>query len=185
MNKLLKRSSSVLALATIALAGQASLAQTTTSTATTVTESTSTAPSVTTTTSGTVPFVMVQEGGTPSIIQAEVSVKPVPYVTRAGRLTAITVYTPDDLITRRDDLLARIAVMESRGQLTSTQASALIARVNSIDAARPVPVRKDSTAYYKQVKSLYKAFDKVANDIRDMSGHGDRQVAGTYSYIVF
>lgn len=184
------------ALALGIFAGQAALAQVT------VTETT-TAPAVTTTTttlhvSGPLtqsvpvtlaaeqkPFVVIDSKGCPTVLNSKVSINPIPYVTTVGCLQAITLFTPDDLITRRDDLLAKIAMMQCRGQLSAGAAGELIARVHAIDSLRPRPVQKDSTAYYKLVKRLYKDFDNVANDIRDMTDVPEKQIAGTYSYITF
>lgn len=194
------------------LAGQNALAQTTavteiTPAKTTVTETapgqvtvTSTPATATTTlmTSGpitqsvpvtlapaTKPFVVIDNKGCPAVLGAKVAVDPIGYVTTVGCLSGATVFTPDDLITRRDDLLAKVAIMQCRGQLSASAASELIARVHAIDCNRVRPVAPDSTAYYREVKRLYKQFDEVANDIRDISDVPEKQVAGTYSYMTF
>lgn len=149
---------------------------------------------VRTTTIGTEPaFVQIDLQGRPTIIKSTVAYAPVSTVTV---ITTIKPVIHDQFINRRNDLTARVAVEQARGQLSSGEASDFMGRLDSLEQSR-VALRKneaagtylngerncDTLSYYKEVKRLNGEFDRVANDMREVSNQDDRQLAATYSYI--
>jgi len=128
--------------------------------------------------------IMVKESLSPVTVKTIMSSRPTPTITTTDVITGFTVYRPDDLFTRRDELLARILIEQGRGKLSDEQANALFARVNSIDNQRACLSRDCSVSYAKRVKDLYRQFDKVATSIQNETHDGNKQLAGRYSYIV-
>jgi hypothetical protein len=128
--------------------------------------------------------IMVKESLTPYSVRTIMSQKPVGTITTTDIITAYTIYTPDDLLTRRDELLARILIEQDRGKLSAGQANELFAKVNAIDNQRACLSRDCSVSYHKRVKELYRQFDKVATSIQNETHDGNNQLAGRYSYVV-
>jgi hypothetical protein len=120
------------------------------------------------------------------IMGTTVSLTPIGLVTTRGAvMTGLLVFNPDDLLTRRDDLLARIAVERVNGKLSDEEANGLMARLREDDAKRSHLAPQGSTAFYKEVKGIYRDYDHVANAMKSDSKEGDKQLAGTYSCITF
>jgi hypothetical protein len=136
---------------------------------------------VTTTSSCCKPAVIINSAGEAVIVQSTMSVTPIQLVTTTDTVvTGFTLFRPDDLITRRDDLLTRILLEQTDGTLTASQANDLTGRIQRADQDRASLVRDGSVSYYKQVKKLYARFDGIANDMHNESGEGDKQLAGNY-----
>jgi hypothetical protein len=129
-------------------------------------------------------IIMVKESLTPFLVKTIVSTTPMPTITTTDVITSFKIYTPDDLITRRDELLARILIEQNRGKLSTGQANELFARINSIDNQRACLSRDCSVSYRKRVKDLYRQFDKVATSIQNETHDGNKELAGRYSYVV-
>ncbi len=119
-------------------------------------------------------------------VPSRMSANPVLFVTTGEQITGFVSYTPDDLITRRDDLLARIIVERANGKLSAEQANSLISEVQGADSARLQLCKGDESCvdHVKAVKKIYRSFDEVSNDIVKDSNQGNRQLAGKYNYIV-
>jgi len=114
------------------------------------------------------------------------SLNPPLFVTTGATITGFTCYTPDDLLTRRDDLLARIFVEKANGKLTDDQANGLIAEVENAYADRASICLGDESCveHVKAVKKIYGRFDKISNDIQRDSRQGNKQLAGKYNVLV-
>jgi hypothetical protein len=120
------------------------------------------------------------------MVPSRMSQKQVLFVTTGDTITGFTCCTPDDLITRRDDLLARIFAEKANGKLSDDQANGLIAQVEGAFAARADLCNGDESDvdHVKGVKRMYSQFDRISNDIKKASGQGNRQLAGKYNYVV-
>lgn len=140
-------------------------------------------------------IIQIDRAGQPTLLKEVVAVAPV-VSTEVTTVTTITSPMHDDLLNRRNDLVARVAVEQARGQLSSGEASAFLARIENLDASRVVLRRNeaagayieneracDALSYHEQVSKIYDGYDKVASDMQDESRQGDRQLAATYSYI--
>jgi hypothetical protein len=139
--------------------------------------------------------VVTTVGGTPAVVITNSNVKPVlvetkltrmatPFITTRDVITGFILTLPDDLMTRRDQLLARIALEQSRGKISADEASSLVGQADSIDARRASLTMDDATAYHKEVKRLYRDYDRLANDIKKDSHEGAKQLA-CCNYFVF
>jgi hypothetical protein len=108
------------------------------------------------------------------------------YVTTGATITGFTCCTPDDLLTRRDDLLARIISEKKNGKLSASQADGLISEVQNAYSARASLSAGDESDvdHVKGIKRIYRSFDRVSNDIVKDSRQGNKELAGKYSYIV-
>jgi hypothetical protein len=120
------------------------------------------------------------------MVPSNMSSNQILFVTTGGTITGFTCCTPDDLITRRDDLLARIFAEKATGKLSADQANDLIAEVQTAFAERDGLTKGDESDvdHVKGVKRIYKAFDRASNDIQKQSHQGNRQLAGKYNYVV-
>jgi len=120
------------------------------------------------------------------MVPSRMSQKQILFVTTGDTITGFTCCTPDDLITRRDDLLARIFAEKANGKLSDDQANGLIAEVQGAYAARANLSNGDESDvdHVKGVKRMYSQFDRISNDIKKASGQGNRQLAGKYNYVV-
>jgi hypothetical protein len=116
----------------------------------------------------------------PSIMNAN----PTMFVTTGAQVTGFNIYLPNDLITRRDDLIARIYAEKANGKLSDSQASALLAEVQTVAHRSCGSMTDRGSSHAKQVQSMYRDFDKVSNDIFSNSHQGNKQLAGQYSFIV-
>jgi hypothetical protein len=179
MKMLLKVSSFLFALAAIIITARPGSCDQ----VTTVNEEGS-AVSLVTTTDSTPCIIMTNSAVQPVIVVSKLSLNPTPIVMRPGTITGFTVFKPDDLITRRDDLLARIAVEHARGKLSLDESNALIGRVQSIDADRAKLQAPLTTGYFHQVKRMYRSYDRLSNDIKSDTKEGDKQLAGRYNYLI-
>lgn len=179
MKMLFKASSFLIALAAIIVTARPGICDQ----VTTVSEGGS-AVSLTTATDSTPCIIMTNSSVQPVIVVSKISLNPTPIVMRAGTITGFVVFKPDDLITRRDDLLARIAVEHARGKLSLDESNSLISRVASIDSNRAKLQAPCTTAYFKDVKRMYRDYDRLSNDIKSDTKEGDKQLAGRYNYLV-
>lgn len=128
-------------------------------------------------------IVVTTNDGLQGTVRTTRRVNPPLFVTTGATITNFQVYLPNDLLTRRDDLIARIYTEKALGKLSDSQASVLLDEVQTV-AAMPFPTSMErTTAEARQVKMIYRNFDKVANDIFLESKQGDKQLAGRYSYI--
>jgi hypothetical protein len=183
MNKLIKGSAILASLATLALAGQAARADYS-STATTTTTSSPTV-FVNGATIGPGPQLLVTDTlGEQLMVPSILNANPVMFVTTGAQITGFMTYLPNDLLTRRDDLLARIFSERANGKLSADQASTLISQVQAVLNKPCVAGKECNVAHARQVKFMYRDFDYAANDIRKASGQDNKQLAGTYSFIV-
>jgi hypothetical protein len=78
----------------------------------------------------------------PSILNAN----PVMFVTTGAQITGFMTYLPNDLLTRRDDLLARIFSERANGKLSSDQASTLISQVQTLHRRQGMQCRPCKTS---------------------------------------
>jgi hypothetical protein len=108
------------------------------------------------------------------------------YVTTGATITGFTCCSPDDLLTRRDDLIARIISEKNNGKLSSSQADGLISEVQSAYSAKAsLPAGDESDVdHVKGIKRIYRSFDRISNDIVKDSRQGNKELAGKYTYIV-
>jgi hypothetical protein len=116
----------------------------------------------------------------PSISNAN----PVMFVTTGAQITGFNVFLPNDLLTRRDDLIARIYAEKANGKLSDSQVSSLLAEVQTVSRMPCSANAECSVSHAKQVQRMYRDFDKVSNDIFSDSHQGNKQLAGKYSFIV-
>lgn len=109
--------------------------------------------------------------------QAVVFVSP----TTASTVTvkSVLISRPDDLVKRREGLLARIAVERAHGTITEGEASDLLSRMNQA-ASVEASMRGDGILTWKEVKDLYKEFDRVGSKLDSYSDDTNRKLAGTY-----
>jgi hypothetical protein len=129
-------------------------------------------------------LVVTNTSGKQIVVPSVLNVNPVMFVTTGAEIVGFNTYLPNDLITRRDDLIARIYSEKANGKLSDAQVDNLLAKVN--DAANMPYSSEDEScvSHVKEVKHIYRRFDEVSNDILKQSKQGDRQLAGKYSYIV-
>lgn len=183
MNKLIKGSAILASLATLAMAGQAALADCSSTTTTTTT--TSPVVFVNEATIGPGPQLLVTDTlGEQLMVPSILNANPVMFVTTGETITGFRTYTPNDLLTRRDDLLARIFAERANGKLSADQAGTLTSQVASILNRPCVSGSECNVDHARYVKTMYRDFDYAANDIRKASGQGNKQLAGKYSFIV-
>lgn len=180
-NLLFKLSSCGLALTAMIIIAGPALCDEVSITTTTVSDANSFAV---TNTGGTPRVLIMNSALEPVVIESKLSLTPTPVVMRSGTITGFVVWKPDDLITRRDELLARIAVEHACGKLSADERASFIAKVHSIDSDRSKLTAPCTVSYFKQVKRMYRDYDRLANDIRANSHEGDKQLAGTYNYLV-
>jgi len=135
------------------------------------------------TTESTPSIVITNSTLQPSIVVTRLVPPPTPIVMRSGVITGFVVCKPDDLITRRDDLLARIAVEHACGKLSADESANLIARVQDVDKGRAKLAGPYTTSYFHDVKLMYRSYDRLSNDIRSDSKQGDKQLAGRYNLL--
>lgn len=109
--------------------------------------------------------------------QAVVFVSPTTSSTVTVKSVLIT--RPDDLIKRREGLLARIAVERAHGTITEGEASDLISRMNRVSSVE-ASMRGDGILTWKEVKDLYREFDRVGSKLDSYSDDTNRKLAGTY-----
>jgi hypothetical protein len=122
--------------------------------------------------------------GEQSMVSSILNANPVMFVTTGAQITGFNVFLPNDLLTRRDDLIARIYAEKANGKLSDSQVSRLLSEVQTV-ALMPCNSGKEcSVSHAKQVEKMYRNFDKVSNDIFSDSHQGNRQLAGKYSFIV-
>jgi hypothetical protein len=128
---------------------------------------------------------VVMTGSTlqPEVVVTKLSLHPTPVVTRSGQITEFVVFKPDDLIARRNDLLARIAVERSRGKLSADESANLISRVQSIDSNRLTLTGAPTVSYFKQVKRIYRDYDRLSDDINSNAHESEQHLAGRYNYL--
>jgi hypothetical protein len=107
------------------------------------------------------------------------------FVTTGAAITGFTCCAPDDLITRRDDLVARILSEKASGSLSSEQSVALLSSVQNAFEERQnlSPGSESDVDHVKGVKRIYRQFDRISNDIMKDSKQGNKQLAGNYSYV--
>ncbi|MBY0357922.1 MAG: hypothetical protein K2W82_07960 [Candidatus Obscuribacterales bacterium] len=148
-----------------------------------------------TTTIGAQPvFVEINPAGHATIIKETVAVVPGVVTTEVTTIKVNPMH--DELVNRRNDLVARATVEQARGQLSASEASGFISRINSVDDRR-VALRKneaagayvkedrktDTLGYYEEVSSILRSYDRIASDMQSESNQGDKELAATYSYI--
>lgn len=173
----------------IVLAALPVLAETTTTTTTTTS-------TTRTTRVGSQPIVVqFDKTGNPTILKTTVAVVPGSTVTTEVTTVTRIAPEPDDLLNRRNDLVARVMVEQNRGQLSASEANNFLSRIQALEDSR-VQLRRDESAgmyfdgeracdtlsYHKEVRRIYNGYDSIANDMRDVSGQDDRQLAATYAY---
>ena len=124
--------------------------------------------------------------GVQAMVPSMTSQNQVLFVTTGATITSFTCCEPDDLLTRRDDLLARIFAERATGKLTGDQATGLIGEVQNAFAARASCSAggECDVEHVKDVKRIYRQFDRVSNDIVKESHQGNRQLAGKYNFVV-
>lgn len=182
MNNVIKTSAIVTSLAALAFVSQAaradySISQTTTTSSPTV--------FVNGATCGVGPSLLITNPiGEQVVIPSVRNVNPVMFVTTGAQIVGFSTYLPNDLLTRRDDLIARIFAEKATGKLSDSQASSLIAEVQNVSRMPYSTDNETVTSHCRQVKRMYLDFDRVSNDIQRDSHQGNRQLAGNYSFIV-
>lgn len=179
-----------LAVAGITVVALPVLAETTTTTTTTTTSTTRT------TRVGSQPIVVqFDKAGNATILKTTVAVVPGTGITTEVTTVSRLVPEPDDLLNRRNDLVARVMVEQNRGQLSASEANNFLSRIQALEDSR-VQLRRnevagmyfdgeracDTLSYHKEVRRIYNGYDSIANDMRDVSGQDDRQLAATYTY---
>ena len=117
---------------------------------------------------------------------ARMSPNQILFVTTGASITGFTCCAPDDLITRRDDLVARILSEKASGSLSSEQSVAFLSSVQNAFEERQnlSPGSESDVDHVKAVKRIYRQFDRISNDIMKESKQGNKQLAGNYSYVV-
>jgi hypothetical protein len=162
-------------------------------TITTITSPVIVSSRTTTTTNGTFETLSAGPGmlvtncsGQQLMIPNHMSQNQILFVTTGDTITGFTCCTPDDLITRRDDLLARIFAEKANQKLSDDQANNLISEVQDAYAARAslIAGNESDVDHVKGVKRIYSQFDRVSNDILKASRQGNKQLAGKYNYVV-
>jgi hypothetical protein len=131
-------------------------------------------------------FLITNSMGQQLMIPSAQAPNPVLFVTTGAQITGFTCYRPDDLVTRRDDLLARVFAEKTNGKLSEDQANNLISEIQDTYAERlnePAGGECD-VDHVKAVKKIYRNFDRVSNDILKESKQGNKQLAGNYNYVV-
>jgi len=129
-------------------------------------------------------IVVTSTSGDQLLVPSIRNANPVMFVTTGAQITGFNIYLPNDLLTRRDDLIARIYAEKAMGKLSDTQASALLAEVQTVAHRSCGSTTDCGSGHAKQVQSIYRDFDKVSNDIFSNSHQGNKQLAGQYSFIV-
>ncbi len=130
-------------------------------------------------------FLITNSSGQQLMVQSSLNPNPVLFVTTGATITGFTCNKPDDLVTRRDDLLARIYAEKANGKLSDDQATSLISEIQSTYAERaslPAGCEND-VDHVKAVKKMYRDFDHISNDILKDSKQGNKQLAGNYNYV--
>jgi hypothetical protein len=130
-------------------------------------------------------MLVTNTSGQQLMIPSSMNSNQILYVTTGDTITGFTCCTPDDLITRRDDLLARIFVEKANGKLSDTQAQGLVSEVQDAYSARGTLCsgNESDVPHVKAVKKIYRQFDRVSNDILRDSHQGNRELAGKYTYV--
>jgi hypothetical protein len=130
-------------------------------------------------------FLVTNAMGQEMMIPSIQNPNPILFVTTGAEITGFTCYRPDDLVTRRDDLLARVFAEKTNGKLSEDQANTLISEVQDTYAERlNVPAGGECDVdHVKAVKKIYRNFDRVSNDIMKDSKQGNKQLAGNYNYV--
>jgi hypothetical protein len=172
-----------LSLTALAFVGQIARAD---SSKTTIKTTTYSSPSyVYEATAGSGPGLLVTTNvGDQEMIPSILNANPVLFVTTGARIVGFNTYLPNDLITRRDDLIARIYCEKANGKLSDAQAADLLAETRSA-CGMPYSTSNESVVdHARQVKFMYRRFDEVAQQIQHESRQGDRQLAGAYTFIV-
>jgi hypothetical protein len=135
-------------------------------------------------TSGPGPQLLVTDpAGAQVMVPSVLNVNPPGFVTTGATITAFNTYWPNDLLTRRDDLIARIYVEQANGKLSASQVSSLVAEVNGV-LKTPIIGDECLTSQARHVKFMYRDFDRASNDIFRESHMGNKQLAGKYNVIV-
>ena len=129
-------------------------------------------------------IVVTNTSGEQLLVPSIMNANPTLFVTTGAQVTGFNIYLPNDLLTRRDDLIARIYAEKATGKLSEAQANALLAEVQTVSRRNCGPMLDSSTGHAKQIQHMYRDFDKVSNDIFANSRQGNRQLAGKYSFIV-
>lgn len=129
------------------------------------------------------PTLLVTDPVAPAVLVPSVISAAPGFVTTGATITAFKSYWPNDLLTRRDDLIARIYLEKANGKLSDSQAVELISQVNGVLRA-PLIGDEFITANARHVKFMYRDFDRVSNNIYRESRMGNRQLAGKYNVIV-
>ena len=130
-------------------------------------------------------FLVTNAMGQQLMVPSIQTLYPIGFVTTGAEITGFTCYRPDDLVTRRDDLLARIFAEKTNGKLSEDQANSLISEVQDTYAERlNVPAGGECDVdHVKAIKKIYRNFDRVSNDILKDSKQGNKQLAGNYNYV--
>ncbi len=129
-------------------------------------------------------IVVTNTSGEQLLVPSIMNANPTLFVTTGAQVTGFNICLPNDLLTRRDDLIARIYAEKATGKLSESQASALLAEVQTVSRRNCGPMTDSSSGHAKQVQNMYRDFDKVSNDIFANSRQGNKQLAGKYSFIV-
>lgn len=129
-------------------------------------------------------IVVTNTSGEQLLVPSVMNANPVLFVTTGAQVTGFNIYLPNDLLTRRDDLIARIYAEKATGKLSESQAGALLAEVQTVSRRSYGLTTDNSTGHAKLVQHMYRDFDKVSNDIFSNSHQGNKQLAGQYSFIV-
>jgi hypothetical protein len=114
----------------------------------------------------------------PNVIQSVIV--PVPgFVTTTAQIVGIKLYKPDDLLARRDGLVARICVERDAGTISSSEANDLLTRIQNVDSTE-ASMKASGMLTFREVKKLYGRYDKIGSDLDYFSTDHKKVIAGSY-----
>lgn len=91
-----------------------------------------------------------------------------------------------DVAIRRDDLLARIVMERTNGNLTAAQADGFIARLRNLDSLNNSKTADHETRQYaRQVREIFWGMDRLARDMKVTSKMTDSKLASAYHYKIY
>jgi len=91
----------------------------------------------------------------------------------------ITLVRPDDLITRKAQLNARILVEQSAGTISTSQANDLLNRLSQVSMTE-CNMKANGSLTWKQVEHTYRSFDGIAHDLDQDSTDRNHALAGSF-----
>ncbi len=91
----------------------------------------------------------------------------------------ITIFRPDDLITRQTELNARILIEQAAGTITGSKANELITRLGNV-ASNENALKLNGQLSWKEVERTYRSFDRISHDLDNASTDKNHMVAGNF-----